>query len=363
MSLCATASREAAEPLAGTAATARTWLLVEQTGPWGAKALTASHLDPTLGRALEAAAKGTGVRVALIRRPGRHADRHDATRHRLFLAHTAPGRSWIRTTTVADPQTALGLDFAALGAGEHGDLWEPYAGEPLVLVCTNGKRDRCCALLGRPLAADLAAAGTEVWEVTHIGGHRFAPTLFVLPYGYAYGRTSLSLAADAVAAARSGRIALDHCRGRSTWDRPAQAADLAVRELLGEDRADVLDVVHTDRLLPQAPTRSQDPSPQAPTRPQAPAPSPGSTSPQAPKPPHDTTSRDTARHDTAVTGEEAPAWTVTVAHSDGRAWRVTVEQRADGAPAPASCGAPLDPPARMAVTAVTATEDSTALSG
>ncbi|MFI1435236.1 sucrase ferredoxin [Streptomyces lydicus] len=366
MSLCATASREAAEPLAGTAATARTWLLVEQTGPWGAKALTASHLDPALGRALEAAAKGTGVRVALIRRPGRHADRHDATRHRLFLAHTAPGRSWIRTTTVADPQPALGLDFAALGAGEHGDLWEPYTGEPLVLVCTNGKRDRCCALLGRPLAADLAAAGTEVWEVTHIGGHRFAPTLFVLPYGYAYGRTSLSLAADAVAAARNGRIALDHCRGRSTWDRPAQAADLAVREFLGEDRADVLDVVHTDRLLPQAPTRSQDPSPQAPTRPQAPAPSPGSTSPQAPKPPHDTTSRDTAPHDTAVTGEEAPAWTVTVAHSDGRAWRVTVEQRADGVPAPASCGAPLDPPARMAVTAVTAvtaTEDSTALSG
>ncbi|WP_310719304.1 sucrase ferredoxin [Streptomyces lydicus] len=355
MSLCATASREADEPLAGTAATARTWLLVEQTGPWGAKALTASHLDPALGRALEAAAKGTGVRVALIRRPGRHADRHDATRHRLFLAHTAPGRSWIRTTTVADPQTALGLDFAALGAGDHGDLWEPYTGEPLVLVCTNGKRDRCCALLGRPLAADLAAAGTEVWEVTHIGGHRFAPTLFVLPYGYAYGRTSLSLAADAVVAARSGRIALDHCRGRSTWDRPAQAADLAVRELLGEDRADVLDVVRTDRLLPQSSP------PQASARPQDPAPSLGSPPPQAPEPPHDTTSRDTA-----VTGEEAPAWTVTVAHSDGRAWRVTVEQRADGAPAPASCGAPLAPPARMAVTAVTAvtaTADSPALSG
>ncbi|MGW8399791.1 sucrase ferredoxin [Streptomyces lydicus] len=328
MSLCATASREADEPLAGTAATARTWLLVEQTGPWGAKALTASHLDPALGRALEAAAKGTGVRVALIRGPGRHADRHRATRHRLFLAHTAPGRSWVRTITVADPQTALGLDFAALGAGEHGDLWEPYTGEPLVLVCTNGKRDRCCALLGRPLAAELAAAGAEVWEVTHIGGHRFAPTLFVLPYGYAYGRSSLSLAADAVAAARRGRIALDHCRGRSTWDRPAQAADLAVRALLGEDRADVLDVVRTDRL-------PQPPPPQAPTQPDDPAPS------------------------------HAPVWTVALAHADGRSWRVTVEQRADSAPAPASCGAPLDPPARMAVTAVTptATADSPALSG
>jgi hypothetical protein len=26
------------------------------------------------------------------------------------------------------------------------------------------------------------------WEVTHLGGNRFSPTLLVLPFGYAYGR-------------------------------------------------------------------------------------------------------------------------------------------------------------------------------
>ncbi|MGW8557743.1 sucrase ferredoxin [Streptomyces tubercidicus] len=318
MSTCATASRESAESLAGTAALARTWLLIEQTGPWGAHALTESHLDPDVGRALEAAAEGTGVRVALIRRPGRHADCHGTTRQRMFLAHTAPERSWIRTTTVTDPRAALGLDFTALGAGEHHGLWEPYIGEPLILVCTNGKRDRCCALLGRPLAAELAASGSEVWEVTHIGGHRFSPTLFVLPYGYAYGRASAPLVKEAVEAARDGRIVGDHCRGRSAWDRRGQAADLAVRGLIGEDRADALDVVRTDTVWPEPkPADSRTPSSQA------------------------------------VAGA-SPAWVVTVAHSDGRTWRVTVEQRADGAAAPASCGAPLGPPARMAVASVTA---------
>ncbi len=251
MSTCATASRESAETLAGTAATARTWLLIEQTGPWGAKALTDSHLDPDIGRALETATEGTDVRVALIRRPGRHADCYGVPQRRLFLAHTAPGRSWIRTTTVTDPRAALDLDFAALGAGDHRGLWEPYTGEPLVLVCTNGKRDRCCALLGRPLAAELSRSGTEAWEVTHIGGHRFSPTLFVLPYGYAYGRASAHLVKDAVEAARDGRITIDQCRGRSAWDRPAQAADLAVRELLREERADALDVVGTDTVRPE----------------------------------------------------------------------------------------------------------------
>ncbi|MGD3110315.1 sucrase ferredoxin [Streptomyces sp. YGL11-2] len=322
MSTCATASRESAEPVAGTAATALTWLLIEQTGPWGAKALTDSHLDPHVGRALEAAAEGTGVRVALIRRPGRHADCHGVPRRRLFLAHTAPGRSWIRTTTVTDPRTALGLDFAALGTGEHGGLWEPYTGDPVVLVCTNGKRDRCCAILGRPLATELAASSSATWEVTHIGGHRFSPTLFVLPYGYAYGRASAQLVKDVVEAARHGRVGLDHCRGRSTWDRPAQAADLAVRELIREQRADALDVVRTDAVRPEA--RWRDGSASG-----------GGAVPVAP-----------------------PSWVVTVTHSDGRTWHVVVDQRADGAPAPASCGAPLGPPTRMAVTSITAIPDA-----
>ncbi|MFH8407292.1 sucrase ferredoxin [Streptomyces sp. NPDC018019] len=331
MSTCATASRDAAEPVAGTSATARTWLLVEQTGPWGTEALTESHLDPRTGRALEAAAHGTGVRVALIRRPGRHADCHGSTARRVFVAHTAPGRSWIRTAAITDPDALLHLDFARLGAGEHDGLWSPYTGDPLVFVCTNGKRDRCCALLGRPLAAELAVSGTEAWEVTHIGGHRFSPTLFVLPYGYSYGRASAPLVKDAVEAARSGRILLDHCRGRSAWERPAQAADLAVRELIHEDRADALDVVHTVAVPPPDTDGAET-----------------SATPRGPN------RKDMGRDSTASGPHSAPApaWTVTVVHRDGRSWQVMIEQRADGTPAPASCGSRLGRPARMTVLSV-----------
>ncbi|MCF3105238.1 sucrase ferredoxin [Streptomyces roseoverticillatus] len=297
MSTCATASRQLAEPLAGTAATARTWLLVEQPGPWGADALTASHLDPAVGRALDAAAEGTGVRIALIRRPGRHADCHQPGTHRVFAAHTAPGRSWIRTAALPDPAELTRLDLAALGAGEHGGLWEAYDGDPLVFVCTNGKRDRCCALLGRPLAAELAASGAEAWEVTHIGGHRFSPTLFVLPYGYAYGRVTAHGVKDVLEAVRDRRIVTGDCRGRSAWERPAQAAELAVRELTGEEDADAFDVTRTEGA--------------------------------------------------------APHWSVTVAHADGRAWKVAVEQGAAEPARPESCGRAPGTPARMDVISVT----------
>ena len=248
MSTCTTLSRELTEPLGGTAAVGATWLLLEQPGPWGARALTESHLAPGVGQALEARAKGTALRIALIRRPGRHADAPPTPARQVYLAHTRPGRSWVRSLVVDDPAELLALDFTALAAGDHGDIGSAYHGDPLALVCTNGRRDRCCALLGRPLAAELATSGhAQVWEVTHLGGHRFSPTMLVLPYGYAYGRMSAHAAKEILEAARDGRMMPEWCRGRSFWDRPAQAAELAVREAIGEDDAEALTI--TQRLL------------------------------------------------------------------------------------------------------------------
>ncbi|MEV8597008.1 sucrase ferredoxin [Streptomyces sp. NPDC052012] len=302
MSTCSTVSRELDEPVAGTAATARTWLLLEQPGPWGAKALTSSHLDPALGRALEAATRDTGVRIALIRRPGRHADCHMPAVRQVYAAHTAPGNVWLHSATTTDPERLLGLDFAALGRGEHTGFdsvlgGRPHEGDPLALVCTNGKRDRCCALLGRPLAAELATSGVEgVWEVTHLGGHRFSPTVLVLPYGYAYGRAQAHAVKEVLHAAHEGRIVVDGCRGSSAWERPGQAAELAVREAAGEYAAEALTVVRTDGA--------------------------------------------------------APRWEVTVTHADGRRWVVEVAQGASLPPRPESCGSVLGSPARMDVVAL-----------
>ncbi|OXY96858.1 sucrase ferredoxin [Streptomyces diastatochromogenes] len=303
MSRCATVSRSLDEPVAGTAATATTWLLLEQPGPWGVKALTSSHLDPALGRALEAAAEGTGVRVALIRRPGRHADPGTQALRQVYVAHTVPGNVWLHSATTRDPYRLLGLDFAALGAGDPRSFGaalggRPHTGDPLALVCTNGKRDRCCALLGRPLAAELASSGVRgVWEVTHLGGHRFSPTVLVLPYGYAYGRAEAHTIKEALHGVQEGRVVVEGCRGCSAWDRPGQAAELAVRSAAGEYAAGTLSVVRTEG--------------------------------------------------------RAPRWEVMVAHTDGRHWLVTVAQGASLPPRPESCDAAvLGAPARMDMVAV-----------
>jgi hypothetical protein len=151
----------------------------------------------------------------------------------------------------------LDLDLWELASGLL-DIGEPQA-NPTILVCTNGKRDRCCAELGRALALDLteaaaseAAAGTladvDIWEADHLGGHRFAPTAVVLPTGYVYGRLDVATTTAAIDAAARGEVVIEHARGRSTWSRPGQAADLALRAELQEFSADAVHVTGERRV-------------------------------------------------------------------------------------------------------------------
>lgn len=234
---CSAIRAQTDEPLAGTAPHARLWILLEQPGPWGRDALVESHLPLDVGRSLAALADARPVRLGLVRSVGAHADSHGGQRT-LLIARTDAEASWLVARSVADVASLTSqLDVDALLAADTAP--EHLPGEPLAtpatacLVCTNAKRDQCCAVLGRPLAASMAAevgTGTQVWETSHTGGHRFAPTFVSLPDGYLFGGPD--------AASRS----LDACRGRSSLPQAAQAAELAVLRHLRAHTPRPLDV-------------------------------------------------------------------------------------------------------------------------
>ncbi|HEX7738762.1 MAG TPA: sucrase ferredoxin [Marmoricola sp.] len=231
--ICTDSSLAADEPLLGSAPHATAWVCLEQTGPWGRKAFTTSHLDAEVGAAIERLAADVGARPALIRRPGRHADLQRGERV-VFVASTRPDAPWLLTATVSDPAVLLDLDWAAAARGDRDAVRASLptlttSSAALLLVCTNGTRDTCCARLGRPVAVAAAAEWPDqVWEVTHTSGHRFAPTTVLLPSGYLHGR--ILDAAKVLDAAVRGEVVLDGLRGRTTWPSAGQVAEGAVRE-------------------------------------------------------------------------------------------------------------------------------------
>ena len=239
---CSAASLEAVEPLEGTASTVRTFLLLEAHGPWGVDAIRHGRIDAAVSDRLAALESG-GVRPLLIRRPRRT---RTGTTH-LFACHVGGGTPWLGATTLDDPGQLLDLDLAGLADGRGRSGFEPHAG-PLFLACTHGRHDACCAELGRPLAAALAAAAPEeTWEVSHIGGDRFAPNVLVLPYGLYYGRLLPAEAPAFVETHRDGRLDLEHLRGRSTYPFAVQAAEIHLRRHLDHDAVEPLRLVSRAR--------------------------------------------------------------------------------------------------------------------
>ncbi len=257
---CSVLAAELGEPLAGTAPLARTWLVLEQPGPYGRKALTESHLAPAVGAAFAAASEGTGATVLLARPAGaHHADDHRPHAHRYWIAHVSPGGSRMRAGEVGDLRELVtgGLrdELERAGRGEL-PAWGRRSNEPLLLVCSNGRRDLCCAAVGHPLATGLAADpayADHVIEVSHLGGHRFAPTAVLLPTGMAYGRLTPGTARAAIDAAARGELALTGARGLTALPAPMQVADLRLREhaaLLTRDELTVLRHTPTGKLAP-----------------------------------------------------------------------------------------------------------------
>jgi hypothetical protein len=113
--------------------------------------------------------------------------------------------------------------------------------EPMCLVCVHGRRDRCCALHGSAVFRAIQAHGVDVWQTSHLGGHRFAACALWLPDGLMYGRLRAEHAEDFVAARRAGAIGeLDRFRGRCAHDRATQAAEIFLRRRLGEQAAEAI---------------------------------------------------------------------------------------------------------------------------
>jgi hypothetical protein len=226
-----------------TAPPAARFLLVEVPGPWGRQAPTDSRLDHYASGRLADAAARAGIRVLLVRRPGRHAQPAAEGPRAWALVDARPGREQVRRGVWRHEHELLEIDLTAPAPASP----PPGGTEPqrLALVCTQGRHDLCCAVRGRPVALALAAAapGWDVWECSHVGGDRFAANLLLLPSGEMFGGLDPASAVRTVESFDAGRLTLAHHRGRVGRPLVEQAALHHVAVATGEDRRGALRVV------------------------------------------------------------------------------------------------------------------------
>ena len=247
---CSTVSRDLGEPREGTASTVRAFVLLECPGPWGAEALRDARLDTEVKARLRQLERETGIRPLLIRRastgPGRRPPRVGHEPVRLVVAWTRGARPWAESALLADPRDVLDLDLLRLARGESVGL-EPHP-DPLHLVCTHGRHDACCAERGRPVATAFGRSAPEQsWEVSHIGGDRFAPNLLALPQGLYYGGLEPTAVEAFLATHLAGQLDLEHLRGRTAYGFAVQAAEVELRRRLGLRDGGVLRVLRRER--------------------------------------------------------------------------------------------------------------------
>lgn len=215
-SYCSQICLEANEPLAGTAVQVDVWIILEYRRAWQAKALKDNALNAATNTWIDQTVtafkdKGLVARPQFIRRPQRSEG------IALFVAQQGK----LYGLTVEDEQALQKLDLVSLGL--------PVVVGPQYFVCTNAKRDLCCAKFGRPTFAALhKLVPDRTWQTTHVGGHRYAPNILALPEANMYGRVMATDVAQFLSFTEHNQVALKFLRGNTAYSKLAQCAEHAL---------------------------------------------------------------------------------------------------------------------------------------
>lgn len=233
---CAIAARQHEAQLFGTAPRVDVWFLLEYPFAWDSHATDENDLPPAVQSVLKAQLGSIpNTRLQFIKRE----DRQTLDNLTLYVARASERQPALYEITLESIDNLLDLDFAALLKGNLGGSAR-VVDQPVFLVCTNNQRDSCCAR-GLPIYETLRQHDSvEVWQTTHIGGHRYAATLIAFPHSLYYGQVEPDDVAAIVNVQQQGRVYLPRIRGRTCYDPVVQAADYYLRSQTSQTAIDAL---------------------------------------------------------------------------------------------------------------------------
>ncbi len=222
---CSQMSSQSGEHLYGTALEVKNWFLLEYSGAWKRDAFPESALPEDvkehLGGFLSSLEES---RIQLIGGPG-----PGGGNPAFYYARSSESSPKLYRFEIETYEDLLSIDLPELVS--TGEIEEFSCEERLALVCTHGARDGCCAAAGPGVYKELLKKeGISAWRTTHVGAHRFAANLVMLPEGIYYGRVNGGNLGDVVSSHLRGEIFLDCYRGRSCYSQTSQVSDYFLRK-------------------------------------------------------------------------------------------------------------------------------------
>jgi hypothetical protein len=190
---CSDNTRQIGEDIIGSATDYQTYILVECPQPWLANAFTSRWVPNNLQVLVEEVAKAKlPVRFLLIANDFTH--KADYTTLLIYQKQEGLSRGYIKHEFKLS-QIEQVADIAKKwlqGEKPNSEIATSITRD--ILVCTHGSYDKCCARYGNSFyfhananLSQLELKNIRIWQSTHIGGHRFAPTAIDLPEGRYYG--------------------------------------------------------------------------------------------------------------------------------------------------------------------------------
>ncbi len=237
---CAAVSKANGEDPIGTAGVYDQFLVIETPQPWSYQ-IWQNHLSlEILNKMIQTRSRRQGIRIRLM---GIAPDREYSQSDRIRVIHYARPKSLFAQLEKQEfliPESAL-LTLAELlircpNRSERFESFEPYRQDTYsirdILVCTHANHDLSCGRFGLPLYRRLrkeyADQTLRIWQTSHFGGHRFAPTLVDLPAGRFWGHLDPTVLDTLIHAQGSVNDLYPYYRG---WTGLTPLAQIAEREI------------------------------------------------------------------------------------------------------------------------------------
>lgn len=192
---CAQASQNSGEDPIGWAVNASTYVLIECPQPWGENIFESKAIPDALKAFFKEVYEAKySVRSILI------YNKHLQTDYKRVIVlkqrkgfSSGYNKQEIQASNLNEIIPALKESLFHSHASQVKQSKEEVRD---ILICTHGIYDKCCGKFGKPLyrqALDIVNTlslnqQVRIWQASHFGGHRFAPTAIDFPEGRYYGR-------------------------------------------------------------------------------------------------------------------------------------------------------------------------------